>query len=183
MTTSIDLEVEGVNELVNRLAKFDKDVYKILTKEVREGLGDVASRARTLTPGGRALRGWGPWNLTTGQTAQVGSISLVTGSRDLGFQSSSVRRGIKPTAVRRSQRGRVTSFSGMVVTRTAAGAIYSLAGSRDQTDSFNKFLNRKRGTTFPRALTDARNIEGPKAAKAITKAIRKAAKAVEGRRV
>lgn len=183
MPAGIDLEVEGVNELVNRLAKFDKDIYKILTKEVREGLSDVASHARSLTPSGRALSGWGPWSLTTGQNAQVGSISLVTGSRDLGFNGSEVKRGIKPRAVRRSRRGKVTSFSGQVVTRTAAGAIYSLAGSKDNTDSFNRYLNIKRGRTFPRALTDARNAKGPDAAKAITEAVQRAAKAVEGRRV
>lgn len=183
MTTGVQLEVEGVNELVNRLAKFDKDVYKILTKEVRAGLADVSSYAKSITPGGRALRNWGPWNLTTGSNAQVGSISLVTGTRDLGFDGSQVKRGIKPRAVRRSRRGRVTSFSGQVVTTTAAGAIYALAGSKDTTDPFNRHLNRKRGTTWPRTLTDARNVKGPKAAEAITEAIQKAAKAVEGRRV
>ena len=180
MPSSVDFDVEGVAALVNRLSKFDKDVYKTLTKEVRQGLSGVASTARDLTPSGTALSGWGPWLTPTGQTAQVGSISLVQSTRDLTFAGSSVRRKIRAKAVKRSSKGRVTRFSGQVVTTSAAGAIYSLAGSVNPNTPFARALRKAgRGETWPRALTDARNKEGPKAASAIEEAIQRAAKAVE----
>lgn len=176
-----NVEVLGVNALINRLSKFDNDVYKTLTKEVREGLKHISDHARANTPS-TALSKWGPWLLTTGSTAQVGSISMVTGTRDLSFDGSLVRRNIRPRAVKRSQRGQVSSFKGQVVTSSAAGAIFSLAGSRNTGEPFNRVLNSKHGTTWPRTLTDARNAEGPRAAAAITAAIQKAAKAVENGR-
>lgn len=180
MPTGVDIDVEGIAPLVNRLSKFDKETYKILTKEVRQGLSEVAKTAKNLTPGSTALSGWGPWLVSTGQSAQVGSISLVQGTRDLSYDGASVRRKIRSRAVKRSQRGRVTSFSGQVVTTSAAGAIYSLAGSVNPNTPFARALRKAgRGTTWPRALTDARNKEGPQAAKAITEAIQRAAKAVE----
>lgn len=177
------VEVTGVAELVNRLSKFDKGVYTILNREIKQGLTAVAADARSRTPGGRALRGWGPWNLTTGASGQVGAVSLQTGSRDLGFQGSTVKSGILPQTVRRSSRGRVTKFSGRVITKTPAGAIFALAGSKSADDSFTRTLNAKHGRTWPRTLTDALYSKGPDARRAIHQAIDKAARSVTGRRV
>lgn len=179
----MSVEVDGVPQLINRISKFDKDVYKILQREVKEGLSDVAGHARANTPE-RALRGWGTWPLSTGRSGQVGAVTLVTGVRELGFRGSDVRGGIQPQAVRQSTRGQVTKFSGRVITKTPAGAIFSLAGSRNRSgDPFNSHLNRKHGTSWPRTLTDALYAEGPGAREEITNAIQKAAKSVTGRSV
>lgn len=179
----MSVEVDGVPQLINRISKFDKDVYKILQREVRKALSGVAGHARANTPD-RALRGWGPWPVTTGRSAQVGTVTLVTGVRDLRFRGSDVRGGIVPQAVKRSTRGQVTKFSGRVITKTPAGAIFALAGSRNRSgDPFNSHLNRKHGTRWPRTLTDALYAEGPGARDAIIDAIEKAAKAVTGRSV
>lgn len=179
----MDVDVRGVPELINRISKFDKDVYKILTKEIRQGLSAVSDDARQRTPSGRALDGWGPWNEATGKSGQVGAVTLNTGTRALGYGGGDVKRGIKPQAVRRSKRGQVVAFSGRVVTMTPAGAIFALAGSRDASDSFTSALNRKHGTRWPRTLTDALYAKGPQAREAIEQAIQRAAAAVGGRSV
>ena len=179
----MSVEVEGVASLVNRLSKFDKDVYSTLNKEIKQGLLGVAADARSNTPQ-RALRGWGPWNVPTGQTGQVGAVSLVRGTRDLGFRGSAVAAGIVPQTVRRSKRGQVVRFAGRVITKTPAGAIFALAGSRNRSgDSFNQHLNDRWGERWPRTLTDALYSAGPEARRAIEAAIGKAAKSVTGGRV
>jgi hypothetical protein len=170
MTTGLGVEVKGVPELINQISKFDKDVYKILTKEVRQALTSVASDAKSRTPNGRAIKGWGPW------------IAAGTG-RDLSFNGSDVKRGIAPQAVKRSSRGRVVRFSGRVITRTPAGAIFALAGSKGK-EQFERALNRRRTEgPWPRTLTPALYAKGPKAARGIEAAIKKAAANVNGRRM
>jgi hypothetical protein len=177
----MELDVKGVAELVNRISKFDQDVYKILTKEVREGLTPIAQHARSNTPD-QPLSNWGSWTETTGQSGQVGVVTMVTGTRDRSFSGASVRKGIKPQAIKRSKRGQVTKFSGRVVTMSPAGAIFAMAGSRTG-GTFENNLIRRWGRTWPRTLTDALYAEGPKAREAIEDAIDKAAEAVNGRRV
>lgn len=179
----LNVDVENVPEFINRISKFDKDIYKTLQAEIRQGLTAVADDARQRTPNGRALTGWGPWNESTGKSASVGVVTLNTGTRELGFRGSDVKRGITPQSVKRSKRGQVTRFGGRVISKSPAGAIFALAGSRDDSDSFTQALNRKHGTTWPRTLTDALYSKGPDARKAIEAAIEKAAASISGRNV
>lgn len=171
MATGLGVEVKGVPELINQISKFDKEVYKILTKEVRQALSSVAKDAISRTPNGRAIKGWGPW------------IAARDG-RDLSFSGADVKRGIKPQAVKRSKGGRVVRFSGRVITNTPAGAIFALAGSKGGGEQFEDTLNRKRGdNVWPRTLTPALYAKGPDAARDIEAAIKKAAADVNGRRM
>jgi hypothetical protein len=168
MAADWGITVAGVPELINRISKFDKDVYRILTKEVRQGLSAVAADAKSRTPNGRAIKGWGPW------------IAERDG-RDLGFRGQDVKRGIVPQAVKRSKGGRVVKFSGRVITKTPAGAIFSLAGSKGGGE-FEQALVRNHGTLWPRTLSAALYSKGPQAARDIEAAIEKAAASVTGRR-
>ena len=174
----MDIDVEGVGPLINRLQKFEKDIYKILQKEIRQGAEQVAVAARRLTPSGSALSGWGAWNLRTGRTGQVGAVTLLGGSRDLAFKGEQVRSRIRAKSkVIRRRRGGIQGITGVVETRDPAGAIYSLAGSRS-TSQFGDALNAKHGSVYPRALTPALYEKGPDAMRAIEAAIRRAADAV-----
>lgn len=167
MAAGLGVEVKGVPELINRISKFDKDVYQILTKEVRQALSAVANDAKARTPNGRAIKGWGPW------TAE-------RDGRDLSFNGQHVRGGIVPQAVKRSKSGRVIRFSGRVITKTPAGAIFALAGSVGS-NQFESALNRKQGSSlWPRTLTPALYAKGPQAARDIEAAIQKAAASVNG---
>lgn len=166
MAAGLGVEVKGVPELINRISKFDKDVYRILTKEVRQALSSVAKDAIARTPNGRAIKGWGPW-------------TAARDGRDLSFHGQDVKRGIKPQAVKRSKSGRVVKFSGRVITKTPAGAIFALAGSKTG-GQFEDALLRKAGNIWPRTLTPALYAKGPQAARDIEAAIQKAAASVNG---
>lgn len=171
--------VENIGPLINRMQRFDKDVYRILQREIRAGAQVVADDAKTRVPSGNALTKFGPWNLTTGRNATRGAVQMSTGSRDLGFDGSKVRRSIKPSArtVRRRGRG-VTGIEGRVTLRDVGGAIWALAGSRTNSP-FNRVLNARFGSSlWPRALTPALYAKGPQAAKNIDDAIQRAADAV-----
>ena len=52
-----NLEVEGAGPLVNRLAKFDKAIYSILKREIREATTEVKNFAESLEPASGALFG------------------------------------------------------------------------------------------------------------------------------
>lgn len=169
MAAGFGVEVKGVPELINQISKFDKEVYRILTKEVRQALSAVSKDAIARTPNGRAIKGWGPW------------IAERDG-RDLSFNGADVKRGIQPQAVKRSKRGRVVRFSGRVITKTPAGAIFALAGSRGS-GQFEDALVRRNGNVWPRTLTPALYAKGPQAARDIEAAIKKAAANVNGRRM
>ena len=169
MAAGLGVEVKGVPELINQISKFDKEVYRILTKEVRQALTSVSQDAISRTPNGRAIKGWGPW------------IAARDG-RDLSFNGADVKRGIKPQAVKRSKRGRVVKFSGRVITKTPAGAIFALAGSKGG-GQFEDALVRRNGNAWPRTLTPALYAKGPQAARDIEAAIKKAAANVNGRRM
>ena len=177
---ALTFHVKGVPELINRISKFDKKVAKILNDEVKEGADVVGAHARSLVPSGNALSNWGPWNFTTGRNATVGVVTLSQGSRDLSFNGSAIRRGIKPQAVKSSKRGVVVGFKARVVMSTAAGAIWSLAGSQNRSGStFGPNLNRVfPDRRFPRALTPALHAKGPQARKEIEYAIDRAIAAV-----
>lgn len=172
--------VDGVPELINRISKFDKEVAKILNREVKEGADVVGAYARELVPSGNALRNWGPWNFKTGKTGSIGVVSMSQGSRDLGFDGSAVARGIKPQAVKSNKRGVVVGFKARVVMSTAAGSIWSLAGSRNKSKStMGPNLNRAfSDPRWPRALTPALHAKGPQARKEIEDAIDRAIAAV-----
>jgi hypothetical protein len=172
--------VEGVPELINRISKFDKKVAKILNDEVKKGADVVGAYARSLVPEGNALKKWGQWNLKTGKAGTVGVVSLSQGSRDLSFDGSTVARGIKPQAVKSNKRGVVVGFKARVVMSTAAGSIWSLAGSRNKSKStMGPNLNRVfPDPRWPRALTPALHAKGPQARKEIEDAIDRAISAV-----
>lgn len=175
----MDVQVQNVGALVNRLQKFDKDVYRILQREIRQGASLVAEDAKKRTPDTTALSGWGVWNRTTGTTGSRGAVQMVTGSRDLGFDGSRARRSIKPSARLTRQRRGVTGIVGRVTFTDAGGAIWSLAGSGTSGSTFVRNLNdRYGGSRWPRALTPALYDKGPQAIAQIDAAIQRAAAAV-----
>ena len=176
----MDVDVDNVGPLINRLSRFDKDVYKILQREIKDAAEIVAADARRRVPE-TALSRWGPWNQTTGSNASIGVVRLATGNRDLGFESSRVRRGVKPSVRKTRARGRgTTGISGRVTMGDAGGAIWSLAGSRNLSGSrFNQALNNRFGASqWPRALTPALYDKAPEAMRRIDAAIQRAADAV-----
>lgn len=174
------VDVENAGALINRLQRFDKDVYRVLQREIKQAAEVVAADARNRIPTGTALSGWGVWNMTTGRSGSVGAVTMVTGSRDLGFDGTSVRSSVKPSVRATRRRGvGTTGIVGRVTMGSAGGSIWSLAGSRSTDTPFTRNLNRKFGDSqWPRALTPALYEKGPQAAERIESAIQRAADAV-----
>lgn len=173
------VDIDGAAELVNRLTKFDKDVYKILERELKSAARLVADDARGRVPS-QGLTHWGGWNVTTGTSGSAGVVSMVTGSRDLSFRSGAVKRGIKPQVPKKYNRGALVGFSVRVVQMDAAGAIYELAGSQDKSGHpFNRNMNNENGSSiWPRSLTPALYAKGDEAARGIEAALDRAVDAL-----
>lgn len=174
------IKIDGTERILQRLYAFDRDVWKILQKEVREATDDIRKDAQAATPS-RALRKWGPWNVTTGRNESIGSVTLSTGSRDLGFYGPQVARSMKSQSRSRAGRGGADrAIAGRVVIGDAAGAIFALAGSRNRSgDPFNDHLNRKhRSGPWPRLLGPAWTDNIDKARSLIKEAVDKAAREV-----
>lgn len=185
-----DLKVEGAGPLINRLAKFDKDVYRILQKEIKEAGGKVRDKAQSYQPVAAALfgtldgdeisAGWGTWTASED-------------GRDLGFDGtdSGLRSRMK-VSVRQTRRrnpgtpsSTVTGIQALVLAPTSpAASIFLLAGSKSPqlkpgwSGNFNATLNDRYGTTFPRGMTAAWREEGPAAGEQIDRAIERAKAAV-----
>jgi len=176
----VDVDVENVGPLINRLVKFDKDVYRILQKEIKEGAEVVAADARPRVPAD-ALSGWGIWNLTTGGRGSVGAVSITTGTRDLSYEGFRARSSVKPSSRITRRRGLgTTGIEGRVVLGDPGGSIWALAGSRDTTGSaFNRNIRTRFGNgPWPRALAPALQAKAPQAIAKIDAAIQRAADAV-----
>jgi hypothetical protein len=176
---TMNVEVEGIVELVNRISKFDKDVAAILTKEINAASRLVSDEAKAKTPD-LGLSGWGQWFETKGTNAQRGVVQLQSSSRSISYAGSEVRSKIRPQLSKTSRRGRLVAVKARVVTMSPAGAIFALAGSVDDSNDFKKNLLKKHGQRWPRVLADALYAKGPEARKGIEKAIDKAARAVAG---
>jgi hypothetical protein len=158
------VNVEGASDLINRISRFDKDVYKVLQKSIRDVTTEVKRDAESMEPVGKALfgtmggdvvsEGWGGWTATRD-------------GRDLSFDGSEVGlRGGMKVQVRKTTHtttaGKAYGIVGKVVApNNPAAAIFLLAGSKNPDrkkgwgGNFNAELNRRFGTTFPRGLTTA----------------------------
>lgn len=185
-----DLKVEGAGPLINRLARFEPTVYRILKDNIRVAVTKVRDRAQSYEPTAAALfgtmegeqvsRGWGVW-------------TAAKDGRDLGFDGTAVglRTGMKVRV--RQIRRRNTGASGSTVTGirgqvdaplTPAAAIFLLAGSKngDLTPgwggNFNHELNRRYGTSYPRGMTTAWRELGPEAGDKIDRELERAKDAI-----
>lgn len=174
------IKVDGAEKVIQRMYAFDKEVWKVLQREVRAATDTIRTDSQRATPT-RALRKWGPWNLTTGSAGTVGAVTLMQGSRELGFAGTRVAQSMKSQARSRAGRGGADrSIYGRVVVNDAAGAIFTLAGSRNRSgDPFNDHLNRKHGNgPWPRLLGPAWTKNVDNARELIAAAIDNAAREV-----
>lgn len=165
---TVQIEVDGLAPFINRLEKFDKDVSKVLKKEMRAAADQVAKNARGRVR--QPLSNWGRW---------VDSDS----GRDLGFNAGAVAKGFRVQTNRYRRRGATTGFGYDVVQGNAAGNIFEVVGSKSRirgakgAQFVDSIVARFSGTT-PRTLIPAyyAEIEGVHAR--IEEAIRNAEREV-----
>jgi len=169
----VRVELEGAAELVNRLQKFDKDVYKILERELKAAAKLVAENAQGRVPS-PPLSNWGRWSVMTGSSGTRGVVTMATGSRDLSFYPAKARRGIKAQVPKKYKQGAIVGFRVWVAQMDPAGAIYELAGSKTQGTFGLNLNNANGGDVWPRTLTPALYEKGNQAEREIDDALDRA---------
>ena len=119
---AVQFKTEGTGKFINDLEKFNKDVAKALKKDIGRGAEQIVKAARADVIG-NGLSGWGPW-------------THLDSGRDLSYEPSAVRSGIKRQTTRHRKRKITYSYSMDVVQNDAAGAIFEFAGSKNESGEF-----------------------------------------------
>jgi hypothetical protein len=185
MVNSAAWHVEVNNDLksfMTRLDAFDKNVSKILRRDMKRGANLVTKEAKGIIRSGKnpPLSNWGKsWTEADRRSQDARSLRWVTGD---------VLKGIK-TQPNKVTRDRVVQKFGFdVVQMNAVGSIYELAGSRNKTSNYRRagsksfntnLLKSSAGTgPYPRTLFPAYYAAMPQVKRDIEAAIRAAEKAV-----
>lgn len=140
----MNVDVENLAPFINRLEKFDKDVSKELKAGIKSGANVIVDSARRRIMG-NPISNWGRW-------IDAGVMPKSTDGRDLSFNPTKVRSGIKAVPTRRRKAGVVVAYGIDVMSTNPAGSIYELVGSRGRTP---RFTDRFGGGPYPRTLYPA----------------------------
>lgn len=187
---AVDVEVDGLVDLLSRTRAFDRKTYDALVGEIEDAGKGIAEDSRKVIPDGNALRNWGNWTQATIATKRRSGVVVIASRKKLRpvpFVGGKARAGITPEVGRRYRKGRMLSASARVVQKDPAGAIWELAGS-DDTDwgatgggaTFRDNLNAKyqNGGLWPRSLGPAWTDNVDKARERIDEIVAKYAKEV-----
>ena len=185
------VRITGEQRAIAVLKAFDRDNFKVIDKGLKEAGEVLRDEVREKTPSGAPLRNWGKW------TATSVSRKGVARTRDLSYNATKVRTGIKVVTSQPKRQTTGGKFRVAVATMSPAGAMYALAGSKKKRygqessyrgRSFVDNLNNKSGKKYARGLNEAANNK-PVVAKAkekvaavIREAERKADRILGGRR-
>jgi hypothetical protein len=157
-----NFDTKNLAQNINFLETFNKDVAKILKKEIKAGANEVAKASRRRIPNA-GLSNWGAWTYSRDD-------------RDLGFIGGWVKRGIVVETNRSRNRGATVAYGHRVVTKTPAGAIFELAGFASESP-MALAINKVHPTAkYPRTLFAAYYEAMPAALQKIEAAIEKAKK-------
>ena len=139
----MNLELDGIAPLINRLEKFDKDVSKELKKEMRGAANKLVKDARGVYPS-TGLTNWGPW------------MSVERG-RDLSYVAATARKSVKLQTTRKRLRSATVAFGYSAVQRNPGAALLETAGNREPNSPFNLAIQQRHGppTGVPRYITRA----------------------------
>ena len=152
------VKVTGEQRAIAALKAFDKDVFKGVDKGLKLAGEVLRDEVRAKTPSGGPLSNWGRWNAT--RTSKAG----VSSTRDLSYNATKVRTGIKVTTKQAKKVSTGGKFQVAVATMSPAGAMYALAGSvrkrykREPSyrgRSFVDNLNNRSGKKYARGMNEA----------------------------
>ena len=152
------VRVTGEQRAIATLKAFDKDVFKAVDKGLKQAGEVLRDEVRAKTPTSGPLSGWGRWNAT--RTTKAG----VSSTKDLSYNATKVRTGIKVTTKQGKKVATGGKFQVAVATMSPAGAMYALAGSvrkrykREPSyrgRSFVDNLNAASGQKYARGMNEA----------------------------
>jgi hypothetical protein len=183
------VKVTGEQRAVAVLKAFDRDNFKVIDKGLKEAGEVLRDEVRAKTPSEAPLSGWGRWNAT--RVSRKG----VSSTRDLSYNATKVRTGIKVTTKQSKRVSTGGKFQVAVATMSAPGAIFALTGSNKKRRSenyrgrsFYDNINKRFGEKYARGLNEAANNKPvvaraqEKVAAVIREAERKADRILGGRR-
>ena len=152
------VQVTGEQRAVAALKAFDKDVFKGIDKGLKQAGEVLRDEVRSNTPSGAPLSNWGRWNAT-----KVTRKGVAT-TRDLAYNATKVRTGIKVTTKQGKKVSTGGEFQVAVQTTSAAGAIFTLTGSKKKRygenpsyrgRSFVDNMNNRFGKKYARGMNEA----------------------------
>ena len=158
----MQVRVTGEQRAIAVLKAFDKDVFKGINKGLKLAGEVLRDEVRSNTPSGAPLSNWGRWQATS-----VSKKTGVSSTRDLSYNATKVRTGIKVTTAQPKKVSTGGVFRVAVATMSPAGAIYAMAGSNKKPppapgtgyrgQSFANNLNNRAGRKYARGLNEAAN--------------------------
>ena len=185
------VKVTGEQRAVAVLKAFDRDNFKVIDKGLKQAGEVLRDEVRANTPTSSPLSGWGTW------TATNVSRKGVSSTRDLAYNATKVRTGIKVTTKQSKKVSTGGEFQVAVQTTSAAGAIFALTGSKKKRygenpsyrgRSFVDNMNNRFSEKYARGLNEAAKNKPvvakaqEKVAEVIREAERKANRILGGRR-
>ena len=156
MATTFDVKTQGVDQLLNRLMGFEKDVYKALQTDIKSAADLIGASARGLLPGDFVVSGWGSW-----------------GAGEKDYLGTWARSSVKP-AMRTRQVGGERYVMGVVRMTNPGAVVYSMLGKKDNSRLASEVIARY-GGTYPRAMGPAWKMHVDEARAAIQDAVNTAA--------
>ena len=188
----IEIEVDGLALTMARLREFDRDAYDGMIAEINQANEKIASDARDDMPSDNALGNWGAWGSSNAARQSRGGVWTLTkrkSTRDLGFDGAKAKSKLEPKVARKYRRGKMLGASAIVTQKDAAGAIWSLAGSRNSGNPFaiggaatfvDNLLGKYRSNDWPRALGPAWTKNIDEVRDQITEIVNRAARKASG---
>lgn len=161
---SVDVDVTGVTELLDRLRKFDKQTYRAMTDELEQAGSKIVSDTRDAMPDGNALSNWGGWMSAESRRVRRGIVTVTKRSelRPIPYDGGAARAGVRPKVTGKYRKGTRLSTVVNVQSMNAGGAIWELVGSTNvnwgttQGKTFRDNLaNKYRTSVWPRGLGPA----------------------------
>jgi hypothetical protein len=114
--------ISGIKETIESLKKFDKDAARRLNKVISDELRLAETDARAKIKDEPPMSGWRTVPAAKGRTRG--------GQGWPAWEPGAIRQGIKKTRVEGKVRSDYTTSAGALIQRTAAGAIWEVAGRR-----------------------------------------------------
>jgi hypothetical protein len=156
---AFDVKTQGIPQLINRLQGFEKDVYKVLQRDIKDASDMIGASARGLLPQDEAARNWGPW-----------------GAGQFDFYGPNVASTIKP-GVRTRSIGGQRYVMGIVTSKSMSFVKYAFIGRNDNS-RLGSYINSRYGVSYPRAIGPAWTMHVDKVRSSIQDAINRAAEKV-----
>ena len=152
------VRITGEQRAIAVLKAFDRGNFKVIDKGLKEAGEVLRDEVRRKTPTSAPLSGWGRWQAT--RVSRKG----VSSTRDLSYNTTKVRTGIKVTTKQPKKVSTGGEFTVAVATMSASGAIFALTGSNEKRrsenyrgKSFYDNINRRFGEKYARGLNEAAN--------------------------